>query len=253
VLTNLISNALKFTKNGYVNFGAKVNDNELEFFVEDTGLGIPLEMQEEIFKRFRQVETSTTRQFGGSGLGLSISKAYVELLGGKMWLKSELEKGSTFYFTIPYIKAQKNILSEMQFGSKFKSEIKELKTILIAEDEDSNFILLEELLSGLNIHIIRAINGLEAVEICKTNKNIDLVLMDIKMPLMDGYEATKQIKGFMPNLPIIAQTAYFTDIDKSKAIACGCIDFISKPIKRELLFSKIAVQLAKAMEVKIEK
>jgi PAS domain S-box-containing protein len=246
VLTNLISNALKFTKQGYVNFGSKVNDNELEFYVEDTGLGIALEMQEEIFKRFRQVETSAARQFGGSGLGLSISKAYVELFGGKMWLKSELGKGSTFYFTIPYIKAQKNILSEMQFGSKFKSEIKEPKTILIAEDEDSNFMLLEELLSGLNIHIIRAINGLEAVEICKTNTHIDLVLMDIKLPLMDGYEATKQIKVFMPNLPIIAQTAYFTDIDKSKALACGCIDFISKPIKRELLFSKIVVQLAKA-------
>ena len=247
VLTNLISNALKFTKQGYVNFGAKVNDNELEFFVEDTGIGIPLELQEEIFKRFRQVECTTTRQFGGSGLGLSISKAYVELLGGKMWLKSELGNGSTFFFTIPYIKAQKNILSEMQFGSKFKSEIKELRTLLIAEDEDSNFMLLEELLSGLNIHIIRAINGLEAVEICNTNTHIDLVLMDIKMPVMDGYEATKQIKSFMPNLPIIAQTAYFTDIDKDKAIACGCIDFISKPIKRELLFSKIEVQLAKAI------
>jgi PAS domain S-box-containing protein len=247
VLSNLISNSLKFTKHGYVTFGAKVNDNQLEFFVEDTGLGIPLEMQEEIFKRFRQIEDSDTRQFGGSGLGLSISKAYVEILGGKMWLKSELGKGSTFYFTIPYTKAQKNILSEMQLGSKFKSEIKELRTLLIAEDEDSNFMLLEELLSGLNIHIIRAVNGFDAVEICRTNTHIDLVLMDIKMPVMDGYEATKQIKGFMPNLPIIAQTAYSTDIDKSKALACGCIDFLSKPIKRELLFSKIEEQLAKTI------
>jgi PAS domain S-box-containing protein len=247
VLTNLIANALKFTKQGYVNFGAKVNNNEIEFFVEDSGFGIPLEMQEEIFKRFRQVETSAARQFGGSGLGLSISKAYVELLGGKMWLKSELGKGSTFYFTLPYIKVQKNTLLNKQFGGTFNSKIKELKTILVAEDDDLSFMLMEELLSGLNIHIIRAINGLEAVEICRTNAHIDLVLMDIKMPIMDGYEATRQIKSIKPNLPIIAQTAYSTNADKSKAVACGCIDFISKPVKRELLFSKIEVQLAKAI------
>jgi PAS domain S-box-containing protein len=251
VLTNLISNALKFTQQGYVNFGCKIEETEdvpsLQFFVEDTGLGIPLEMQDEIFKRFRQVETSAARLYGGSGLGLSISKAYVEILGGKIWVKSELGKGSTFYFTIPYVRVQKNTFSEKQFNNNLKIEINEHKTILVAEDDDANFMLMEELLSGLNTHIIRAINGLEAVGICKTNTHIDLVLMDIKMPIMDGYEATKQIKGFMPNLPIIAQTAYFTDIDKSKALACGCIDFISKPIKRELLFSKIEMQLAKVV------
>jgi len=247
VLTNLISNALKFTQQGFVNFGVKINDSELDFFVEDTGLGIPLEMQDEIFKRFRQVETSAARKYGGSGLGLSISKAYVELLGGKMWVKSELGKGSTFYFTIPFVRVQKNTLSEKQFNNNLKIEINEPKTILVAEDDDLNFMLMKELLSDLNINIIRAINGLEAVEICKTNTHIDLVLMDIKMPLMDGYEATKQIKSFMPNLPIIAQTAYFTDLDKSKALACGCIDFISKPIKRELLFSKIEMQFAKVI------
>ena len=247
VLTNLISNALKFTQQGFVNFGVKINDSELDFFVEDTGLGIPLEMQDEIFKRFRQVETSAARKYGGSGLGLSISKAYVELLGGKMWVKSELGKGSTFYFTIPFVRVQKNTLSEKQFNNNLKIEINEPKTILVAEDDDLNFMLMKELLSDLNINIIRAINGLEAVEICKTNTHIDLVLMDLKMPLMDGYEATKQIKSFMPNLPIIAQTAYFTDLDKNNALACGCNDFISKPIKRELLFSKIEMQFAKAI------
>jgi PAS domain S-box-containing protein len=248
IISNLISNALKFTKHGYVNFGYKIKNNEVEFYVEDTGIGILPEMQEEIFKRFRQVETTLARQFGGSGLGLSISKAYVELLGGKMWLNSELEKGSTFYFTIPYKKASNNTISDKQSDILVDLEIKELKTILIAEDEDSNFLLFKESLSGFNIHIIRAINGAEAVGICKANKNIDLVFMDIKMPIMDGYEATRIIKGFMPDVPIIAQTAYSTEADKDKAFACGCIDYISKPFDLELLFSKIKTQLGKAID-----
>jgi CheY-like chemotaxis protein len=242
VLINLIGNALKFTNEGSVNFGCTVLETEdtpyIQFFVEDSGIGIPTEMHEEIFKRFRQVESTAARQFGGSGLGLSISKAYVELLGGKIWLNSESGKGSTFYFTIPYKKAKKNTFAEKTPENKSNKEIREHATLLIAEDEDSNFMLLEELLSDLNINIIRATNGLEAVVICK-NKHIDLVLMDIKMPVMDGYEATKQIRELMPDLPIIAQTAYRTDADKNKALACGCNSFISKPIKPELFISII--------------
>ncbi len=245
VLNNIVGNALKFTLQGYVDFGYHVKDNHIEFYVEDTGIGIPKEMHEEIFKRFRQVESTVTRQFGGSGLGLSISKAYIELFGGKIWLESELNEGSTFYFTVPYKKVHKNALSEQRSINKLKIEIKEAKTLLIAEDEDSNFMLLKVILSGLNFKIIRAINGLEAIEICKTNQGIDLVLMDMKMPVMNGYEATKQIKGFMPDVPIIAQTAYITDVDKNKVFACGCNDFIIKPFKKELLISKIKEQLMK--------
>ncbi|NOU15996.1 MAG: response regulator [Bacteroidales bacterium] len=247
ILTNLIGNAIKFTKQGYVNFGYHLKDNELKFFVEDTGIGIPPEMHDEIFKRFRQVENSTARQFGGSGLGLSISRAYVELLGGKIWLKSELDKGSTFYFTIPYKKIQKTPIIEKQLLKEMKNESDITKTILIAEDEDSNFMLLEEMLSCLNINIIRAINGIEAVNSCKLNNHIDIILMDIKMPIMDGYEATKQIKKIKPNLPIIAQTAYSTEVDRNKALASGCSDFISKPIKKNLLISKIKDQLNKTL------
>lgn len=239
VLSNLISNALKFTKQGNVNFGYQIKENEIEFVVEDTGIGIPATMHNEIFKRFRQVESTTARQFGGSGLGLSISKAYIEMLGGKIWLDSELGKGSTFYFTIPYKRAQKTVSSD-QSSAGLGNGIKQQKTLLVAEDEDSNFMLLEELLSGLNSNIIRAVNGLDAVEICKSNRQIDLVLMDIKMPVMDGYEATKQIRSFMPALPIIAQTAYTSEVDRNKALVCGCNDFISKPLKRDVLISKVS-------------
>jgi CheY-like chemotaxis protein len=246
VLNNLIGNALKFTKKGYVIYGFEIKDTLLEFFVEDTGIGIRAELHDEIFKRFRQVESTNTRLFGGSGLGLSISKAYVELLGGTMWLQSELGKGATFRFTIPYVKVQRNSLPDNQTIEVQENKIKGAKTILIAEDEDSNFMFLEALLSGSNIKIIRAVNGFEASEICKTNSAIDLVLMDIKMPKMDGYEATRLIMQHKPDLPVIAQTAYSTDDDLDKALASGCSDYICKPINRKLLLSKINTQLNKA-------
>jgi CheY-like chemotaxis protein len=155
-----------------------------------------------------------------------------------------LDQGSIFHFSLPIKIAKMNTLSEKQSDSGIIVKTKQSKTLLIAEDEDSNFMLLEELLSGLNISIIRANNGVEAVEICRS-KQIDMVLMDIKMPVMDGYEATKQIKEFMPYLPIIAQTAYSTDSDKNKALDCGCIDFISKPFRQELFISKIKEHLYK--------
>ena len=243
ILSNLIGNALKFTRQGYVNFGYRVKDNQFEFHVEDTGMGIPLDMLEKIFDRFRQIETTATRTFGGSGLGLSISKAYVEMLGGKMWLTSELDKGSVFYFTIPYKKTNPEKLSDIPSVKEFN--LNTTKVLLIAEDDNSNFMLLEEMLSDTGINIIRAANGLEAVKLCKSNPTIELVLMDIKMPEMDGCEATTQIKKFKPDLPIIAQTAYSTEADKNKALACGCSDFISKPINKKLLLSKIYEQLHK--------
>jgi PAS domain S-box-containing protein len=245
ILANLIDNAIKFTSRGHVTFGYQKKDNELIFYVEDTGIGVAVEMREKIFKRFHQVESTSTRQFGGSGLGLSISKAFVELLGGRIWLESELNKGSTFYFTIPLKMSGKNTVSRKQIlnGSGIRS--KKSSTILIAEDEDTGFTLLERMLSGEKITILRAKNGVEAVAMCKS-KQIDLVLMDIKMPVMDGMEATRQIRKFLPGLPIIAQTAYSTEADKEKTIACGCNEFISKPIKKDLLMAKINAQLRKA-------
>ena len=245
ILSNLIDNAIKFTKQGSINFGYQLKENYLECYVEDTGIGILPEMHNEIFKRFRQVETTAARNYGGSGLGLSISQAYVELLGGKIWVKSEPGKGSIFYFTIPYKREISNDITQKQFINKLQIELKKSKQLLVAEDEDSNFMLMEELLSDLNLNIIRAINGVEAVEICKSNPEIDLVLMDLKMPEMDGYEATKQIKKIRPKLPVIAQTAYTTDNDKNKAMECGCVDFITKPINQQILITKIREHLEK--------
>jgi PAS domain S-box-containing protein len=238
ILNNLVYNGIKFTSRGHIKFGYTLNNKQLEFFVEDTGIGIPTEMHEEIFKRFRQVESTNTRKYGGSGLGLSISRAYVELLGGKLWVESALGKGSVFRFTLPFRQVSADVSQTKITASAPVFRNVNHKILLVAEDEDSNFVLLTYLLSGLNLTILRANNGAEAVEICHSN-DIDLVLMDIKMPVMDGYEATKQILRFKTGLSVIAQTAYSTEADRNKAIACGCCDFISKPIKKDLLISLI--------------
>lgn len=246
ILSNLVSNAVKFTKEGVIEFGYLVKDPLLEFYVKDTGIGITTEVQEEIFKRFRQGETNNNRQYGGSGLGLSISKAYTELLGGKMWLTSEPGIGSVFYFTIPYKKVSMKIPESEQSELPLtlaETELKKSKILLVAEDEDLNFLLVQKFLSGLNYIIIRAKTGLEVVKMCCSDLSIDLVLMDIKMPFLNGYEATSEIKKRRPDLPVIALTAYSSEEDKDKAIACGCSAFISKPFKREELISKIKAYL----------
>ena len=237
IMTNLINNALKFTKEGYILYGCRKVSDVLEFFVEDTGIGIPESKHEEIFKRFSQVDNSYSTFVGGSGLGLSISKAYVEILGGRIWLKSEPGKGTCFFFTIPY---KSNIVNKPSLEPihELDISISGKPVVLIAEDEDSNFLYLNEILSVLNCKIIRAKNGLEAVSKC-VETSIDLVLMDLKMPVMDGYEASIRIKEINPSIPIIAQSAYISEIDRQKALDCGCSDFISKPIHSDMLINKI--------------
>ena len=244
IISNLMSNACKFTKQGRIDFGYEVKGRYLEFYFKDSGIGIPQNMFEKIFERFRQVESTLAREYEGAGLGLSISKAYVELLGGKIWLSSKLGEGSVFYFTIPYNKVKMVTTSEKEAPGKNKSVFEKTITLLVAEDEDNNFMLLTQYLSNANIIVLHAVNGSEAVEICKKNRQINLVLMDLKMPVMDGYEATKIIKGFRPDLPIIAQTAYSLDTDKFKSLTSGCCDFISKPFKKEALLAMIREHLA---------
>jgi PAS domain S-box-containing protein len=240
VMSNLLSNAIKFIKQGSIDYGYVVKDKYLEFYIRDTGIGIPEEMHEKIFERFRQVESSLAREYEGSGLGLSISKAYVELLGGRIWLSSRLGEGSVFYFTIPYAEINNDKKSGNALPNNLKEKLERPVTILIAEDVDNNYMLLEQYLSNASFNVIRASNGKEAVEICERNHSIKLVLMDLKMPVMDGFEATEIIKNQFPDMPIIAQTAYARDTDKEKAIDCGCSDFISKPYKKEELITLIS-------------
>lgn len=230
IITNLISNALKNTNKGSIELGSMLNDeNNLLFYVRDTGIGISRENHEIIFDRFRQIDTTLTRNQGGTGLGLAITKAYVELLGGKIWLESEPGKGSTFYVNIPYIPVQEDAIKVADVKIE-NTENREGITILVAEDVDINFELLKTILHKQNMIAIRACDGQEAIDMCRANLDIELVLMDIKMPKIDGYEATRQILKFRPDLPIIAQTAYaFTD-DNVKAMECGCVECITKPI-----------------------
>jgi len=241
-VSNLLENALKFTQTGFVEIGYELKGEMILIYIKDTGIGINPEMQESIFERFSQ-ENKGVSIYGGLGLGLSIAKENTILLGGKITLESEKGKGSTFYVTIPYKPVFSNEETIDSDGNKkIKTEKKEFYTVLIAEDEEVNYLYLEALfeLMDMNIKLLHAKNGQEAVEICKINKSINLVLMDIKMPVMNGYEAAKQIKEFRPDLPIIAQTAYSTTEDKDKAKSVGCDDFISKPILGETFNQIIA-------------
>lgn len=235
ILTNLLSNAFKFTSKGKIMFGYVLEDDYLEFYISDTGIGISEDQFERIFDRFYQVESSASRSYEGTGLGLSITKAYVEFLGGKIWLSSIPGKGSTFYFTLPYIQSQRQYLSEMETAERNRENPE--KSVLIAEDDDNNFYLMKELLSDMNLKIIRASNGAEAVDAFRSGEKIDLVLMDIKMPIMDGYEATRQILEQKPEARILAQTAYADD--EVKAIESGCMGFISKPFVKDRFVSLV--------------
>jgi PAS domain S-box-containing protein len=238
ILTNLVGNALKYTRRGKVFFNCIIRDDKLRFSIQDSGIGIPKEMHGKIFDRFWQVDSTVTREFGGTGLGLSITKAYVELLNGEIWLESEPGQGSTFFFTLPYQPLKKQTTQDLSRESNLEgADIQ--KKILIAEDENYNFLLIGELLANSKIELIRAENGLQAVNICRNRNDLDLVLMDIKMPVMDGIEATRQIKRMKPSIPVIALTAYAHDTDKKRLMECGCDDYLSKPLKQNSFFEMI--------------
>jgi PAS domain S-box-containing protein len=240
MLINLIKNAIKFTNAGSIKFGYEKKGEYLEFFVKDSGIGIPENQKEMIFERFRQGSESFNRGYEGSGLGLSIAKSYVEMLGGKIWVESEEGKGSIFYFTIPYnaVSEEKTAIKNVTVEKDKVVQLKNLK-ILIVEDDEVSYSGLTRNLQKISKEVLHAITGVQAVEACRNNPDLDLVLMDIRMPNMDGNEATRQIRQFNKDVIIIAQTAYVFSGDKEKAIEAGCNDYISKPINKTLLYELI--------------
>ena len=251
ILSNLIKNAIKYTHSGSIEFGYTIvetlhatsqltHHSFLQFFVKDTGIGIPGDRQKAIFERFIQADISDKQAFQGAGLGLSIARAYVEMLGGKIWVDSEPGKGSVFYFTIPYnYEPQektilKNVVSE-QFNEVRISNLK----ILIAEDDETSEMFISSVIKEISDEVFFATTGIEAIEACRNNPGIDLVLMDIQMPDMNGYEATRQIRQFNKDVVIIAQTAFGLKGDREKSIEAGCNDYIAKPIDSNLLLRLI--------------
>ncbi|MAD97960.1 MAG: hypothetical protein CMB99_11600 [Flavobacteriaceae bacterium] len=244
ILSNLVENAIKYTNEGFVEFGYNILNELIIFYVKDTGIGIAKENFEMIFERFSQEDKFYSQKTGGLGLGLSISKEHATLLNGYITLESEKGKGSTFYLSIPHkskIDLSKKIpTNEYSADGSFN--------ILIAEDEDVNYLYLEALfeeeMDG-TYNLFHAKNGKEAVDICENNNNINLVLMDIKMPVMGGYEATNLIKEKKPDLPIIFQTAYSLSTDIQDAFDHGCDDFIAKPINKADFFRVVYKYLKK--------
>ncbi|MBK9224168.1 MAG: response regulator [Flavobacterium sp.] len=237
IITNLITNAIKYTENGKVGFGYRINEKEkvLEFTVKDSGIGIDKKNVSIIFDRFRRIEDDFSAELSGLGLGLAICKAYIEMLGGSIQVESTVGVGSNFVFTIPLHYDEKVVVkTEEEIREDFESNSD--KVILIAEDDNINFLLLKKILELKNYSTIRAVNGQEAVTICSTNPAIDLVFMDIKMPVMDGYSAFEKIKVFLPNLPVIAQTAHSSSEDKERVMQAGFTDYITKPLDKDKIF-----------------
>jgi len=253
VLINLIKNALKYTHKGSIEFGyhympadgQKSGDNNsnkpyLQFYVKDTGIGIALEKQKAIFERFIQADTTIAKPYEGAGLGLAISKAYVEMLGGEIWVDSQPDIGSVFYFTLPVVyetdmdKPEDNLaVNSVTFLTQKKL------TILIVEDIDVSDMYLTKVLQTFSKEIFHATNGKDAVEICHQNPHIDLILMDIKMPFIDGYEATRMIREFNKEVVIIAQTAFSLVGDYEKSIEAGCNGYLAKPLNKKNLLVEI--------------
>ncbi|MEI6433705.1 MAG: ATP-binding protein, partial [Bacteroidota bacterium] len=235
VLHHLVDNAIKFTNYGSITFGFEENNSELKFFVKDTGVGIKKESQANIFDSFMQANPSDTRGHEGSGLGLSIVKGIVELLGGSVWLESEIDNGSSIFFTIPV----EITGDEQPVFQKTVVKTTGKPLILIAEDEESGRLLLIRILQKKEVDLLIVNDGRQAVDACHSNPTISLVLMDLKMPIMDGFVATEMIKAFRPDLPVIAITAYALSGDENRAFDAGCDDYIAKPFDMEALLKKI--------------
>lgn len=250
ILTNLVKNAIKYTTSGAIELGYTIAETlhatslqgalpRIQVYVKDTGMGIPLERQEAIFERFIQADIADKMAYQGAGLGLSISKAYVEMLGGTIWVDSHEGSGSTFYFTLPYNPQKAPETVDPKEASQGKNESSRNLKILIAEDNQESEMLIDNYVRMQSREILKARNGREAVQACRAHPDIDLILMDIRMPVMGGDEAVKQIREFNKEVVIIAQTAYALSGDKERSLDSGCNEYISKPFRKEELLELI--------------
>lgn len=246
IFTHLLDNAMKFTKAGSITIGYENKESLHQFSVSDTGKGISKDALSVIFEIFMQADLSTSRGYEGSGLGLSIAQGFVKLLGGNVWVESDGQTGSVFYFTIPEKTSSHGIYTQTETGHQGSQN--DQYVVLIAEDEDSNFKYLEIVLKKAMYKVLRASNGIEAVEKCRSHPEIDILLLDLKMPGMDGFEAAKRIRKSLPQLPIIALSAYVSLQDEEAAIKAGCNEFVVKPISKVKLLETLTRILRKENE-----
>ena len=244
IMDNLLNNAIKFTEEGFIEFGYELHTNDtLRFYVKDTGIGIPKKQQEQVFERFRQADESENAGNEGTGLGLTISQKLVEMLGGRIWINSKKGEGSVFYFSLPY--ESKRIKVKNEKKNKNKEQLKKVegegKTLLIIEDDPTSLEYMKALLKPAGFNLITCTGGNEGYNTFMKHPEIDLILIDIKLPDINGLEVTRKIRssGFNSRVPIIAQTAYAMSGDAGKSLEAGCDDYISKPIDANKLEEKI--------------
>lgn len=230
IISHLIDNAIKFTAQGSVTMGYTIKPDNIELFVSDTGVGVEKEAEELIFKSFMQENSSNTRGYEGSGLGLSIISGFLMLMGGKIHFNSVKSEGSTFYISLP---VEPGLYEELKTNkASFTKPESGKPVILIAEDELLNMLYMETILKSTAAVIIKAANGFEAVELCRTHPEISVVIMDLKMPGMNGFDATKEIKSFRKDVLIIAVTAFAMNEDKKNALEAGCDEYLAKPASK---------------------
>lgn len=238
IMSNLLKNALKYTKQGSIEMGCLTESDRIRFYVKDTGIGIPKNRQKDIFDRFVQVDGSNTRVYEGSGLGLSLSKAYVEMMGGSIWVDSSNE-GSTFFFELPvrpvFNVSLENDLSDLNSANSSDTGLR----ILIVEDDPSSYDYLNLILQRENHRITHTYTGFEAIELCRQRNKFDVILMDVKLPGIDGYETTRRIRDLGLDLPIIAVSAFAFTEDQQRAFKAGCNDYITKPVNKDILLSRL--------------
>jgi PAS domain S-box-containing protein len=240
ILSNLISNAIKFTEKGSIEIGVQVKSPRIiEFYVKDTGIGMTKNEVSTIFERYTRSKVSEEKKISGTGLGLAISKNLVELLGGEMWVKSEPNTGSCFTFELPYVKVSNQAETKPAIPEKLDYNWQN-KTILVAEDDENSLVFIQHILDKTKATIVRAVNGKEAIEALRFNPDIHIILMDMQMPELNGIETTIRIKENYPKIPIIAQTAFAMEGDRERCIAAGCDDYITKPLNARNLLSKMA-------------